>query len=64
MQRQINTASQGSDRVEITPRMLAAGLTIFLDYDTRFGDCPGDLVSEIYAAMAAMADDHPRRENL
>ena len=42
------------EEVEITPEMLAAGLSEFLGYDSRF-EMPEDVVQRIFLAMCAHA---------
>lgn len=42
----------GAPEVEITPEMIDAGVSAYLDFDLRFGDIE-DRVSAVYCAMVA-----------
>jgi len=51
------------NEIEITPEMIAAGLSEFLDFDSRFEHDYRELVTRIYEAMErTKIAGHPVRE--
>lgn len=44
--------------IKISPAMIAAGVSAFLDYDPRF-EGPAEVVASIYEAMALAQDAEP-----
>ena len=49
--------NQLNDEIEITPAMLAAGVTVFFGFDERF-ESASDCVADIFRAMFRVKVNH------
>ncbi len=49
-----------SPKVEVTPAMIDAGIRSYLSWD-HLEDSPGEIVAEIYSAMAQLAPSASRQ---
>jgi hypothetical protein len=52
-----NSEAAASVEIEVTPEMVSAGVSAFLEYDSRFEN-EACVVEEIYRAMVMAKDRH------